>query len=144
MSKQVIIMAIKPKYADMIYDGTKRWEFRKVPPPVPGWVLLYESAPVSAVTGQVYLAAKIQGEAACVWGFAKTQKNIGGGPGITVREFYSYVGKAKSVSACATFFAERFKSPIHLPAGVHPPQNYGRYTLVLKGEDGSESEVPHA
>lgn len=78
--KTVVMMAIKPKYAEAIYAGKKRWEFRKAPPPVPGWVLLYESAPVSAVTGKVFLAAKIQGEPGCVWGFAKTQKTIGGGP----------------------------------------------------------------
>jgi len=75
---RVIIMAIKPKYAEAIYAGKKRWEFRKAPPPVPGWVLLYESAPVSAITGKVFLGAKIQGEPSVVWGFAKTQKTIGG------------------------------------------------------------------
>lgn len=132
----VIILAIKPKYAEAIYSGAKRWEFRKVPPPIPGWVLLYESAPVSAVTGQVFLAAKIQGEPECVWGFARTQKTIGGGPGITLREFNAYVGKAKSVCACATFFAKRFDTPVPLPKGVHPPQNYGRYFV-------SESEAPN-
>lgn len=131
MSKKIIILAIKPKYAEAIYAGTKRWEFRKVPPPVPGWVYLYESAPVSALTGQVYLAAKIQGEPDCVWGFAKTQKTIGGGPGITMREFLEYVGKAKSVCACATFFAKRFDAPIPL---VRPPQNYGRY-FVKESEE---------
>ena len=131
--RSVIILAIKPKYAAAIYAGTKRWEFRKVPPPVPGWVFLYETAPVSAVTGKVYLAAKIQGEAECVWGFAKTQKTIGGGPGITVREFQAYFGKAKAC-ACATFFAKRFDAPMPLPKGVRPPQNYGRYWIVDESE----------
>ncbi len=128
-----VILAIHPRQAAGIYAGTKRWEFRKVPPPVPGPVLLYETAPVSAITGKVFLAAKIQGNPECVWGFAKTQKTIGGGPGITVREFRSYVGKAQSVAACATFFAERFAEPVPLPPGVPPPQNFGRYLL---GEDG--------
>lgn len=128
--KRIVILAIKPKYAKMIYAGTKRWEFRKVPPPVPGWVFLYESAPVSAITGKVYLAAKIQGEPECVWGFSSTQKTIGGGPGITLREFQAYVGKAKSVCACAMFYPNRFDVPVPLPAGVRPPQNYVRYVLV--------------
>lgn len=134
-----MILAIKPKHAEKIYAGTKRWEFRKVPPPVPGWVLLYESAPVSAVTGKVYLAAKIQGVPECVWGFAKTQKTIGGSAGITLREFQSYVGKAKSVTACATFYAERFEVPV--PLKVRPPQNYGRYR-VMEESGPEKTEAP--
>jgi predicted transcriptional regulator len=139
--RRIVILAIKPKHAEKIYAGEKRWEFRKVPPPVPGFVYLYESAPVSAVTGMVYLAAKIQGEPECVWGFAKTQKTIGGGPGITFREFQAYVGKAKSVTACATFYAERFPVPIPLQGGVRPPQNYGRYRLVEK-DVAAKTEAP--
>ena len=125
--KRLVILAIKPKYAAAIYAGTKRWEFRKAPPPVPCWVLLYESAPVSAVTGKVYLAAKIQGTQEAVWGFVKHQTAIGGGAGVTLREFQAYVGKAKSVAACATFCAERFDEPVPLPPGVRPPQNWGSY-----------------
>lgn len=135
--KHVVLLAIKPKYAEAIYAGTKRWEFRKAPPPVPGWVFLYESAPVSAVTGKVYLAAKIQGYSEAVWSFAKTQKTIGGGVGVTLREFQAYVGKAKSVAACATFDVQRFDKPVSLPPGVRPPQNWGRYH-VREEEDGAK------
>lgn len=134
---RVIIMAIKPKYAEAIYAGKKRWEFRKAPPPVPGWVLLYESAPVSAITGKVFLGAKIQGEPCVVWGFAKTQKTIGGSVGITRNVYDDYVGKAKSVAACACFFAEKWPEPVPLSPGVRPPQNWGRYIVA-------ESEVPNA
>ena len=49
--KKVIILSIKPKYAKMIYEGTKAWEFRKKAPPVGVPMLIYESAPVSKVTG---------------------------------------------------------------------------------------------
>ena len=115
---RVIIMAIKPKYAEAIYAGKKMWEFRKAPPPVPGWVLLYESAPVSAITGKVFL------------GFAKTQKTIGGSVGITQNVYDDYVGKAKSVAACACFFAEKWPEPVPLSPGVRPPQNWGRYIVA--------------
>lgn len=138
--KRIIIMAIKPKYAEAIYSGKKRWEFRKAPPPVPGWVWLYESAPVSAITGQVYLALKIQGASEFVWSIAKNQKEIGVGnvTGITEKAFRDYIGKKKTVAACATFFAERTASgPIPLPPGVRPPQNWGRYYIP------DESEASH-
>ena len=86
MSKdeKVIVLAIKPKYAEKIYSGKKRWEFRKAPPPVPSWVLLYESAPVSKITGMVYLAAKVQGLPELVLGYGRNPKNrrwIGGNYG---------------------------------------------------------------
>lgn len=132
---RIIIMAIKPKYAEAIYSGKKRWEFRKAPPPVPGYVWLYESAPVSAITGRVFLGAKIQGESSLVWGFAKTQKTIIGSAGITEKQFSDYVGKAHSVAACACFFAERTAyGPIPLPPGVRPPQNWGRYYISDESE----------
>ena len=134
--KTVVVMAIKPKYAEAIYSGKKRWEFRTQLPPVPGWVLIYESAPVSAVTGRVFLAAKIQGDPSFVWNVMKTQKVIGQLPGISQREFYAYCGKRSSVSACATFFAEPFDSPVPLPEGVRPPQNWRRYYT----SDGSEEK----
>ena len=132
-NNSIIIMAIKPKYAEAIYSGKKRWEFRKAPPPVPGWVFLYESAPVSAITGKVFLGAKIQGEPDVVWGFAMTQKTIGGSVGITQKVYTDYVGKKHSVAACACFFAEKWPKPILLTPGVRPPQNWGRY-VVAGGE----------
>lgn len=140
MSKKknsIVLLAIKPKFAEAIYAGTKRWEFRKAPPPVPGWVLLYESAPVSAITGKVFLGAKIQGEPDVVWGFAMTQKTIGGSVGITQKVFNDYVGKAKSVAACACFFAEKLPAPIPLTTGVRPPQNWGRY-IVAESEAAND------
>ena len=139
MSKKknsIVLLAIKPKYAEAIYAGKKRWEFRKAPPPVPGWVFLYESAPVSAITGKVFLGAKIQGNPGAVWGFARTQKTIGGSVGIAQKVFLAYVGKASSVAACACFFAEKFPNPISLTTGVRPPQNWGRYFV-------EESEGSH-
>ena len=134
MSKQkkVVILAIKPKYAEAIYSGKKRWEFRKAPPPVPGWVYLYESAPVSKITGHVYIGFKVQGQPEDVWGITKLQSLIGGSTGISRPEFKAYVGKAKSVAACATFSAERYPEPIALNPGVRPPQNWGRYVVIEK------------
>lgn len=29
-----VIMAIKPRFAELIYEGRKVWEFRKAPPPL--------------------------------------------------------------------------------------------------------------
>lgn len=36
--KTVVILAIKPKYAEAIYAGKKRWEFRKEPNTCAKWL----------------------------------------------------------------------------------------------------------
>ena len=125
--RRVAVLAIKPKYAETIYAGTKSWEFRKVPPPVPGLVLLYESAPVSAITGRVWLSAKIQGLKRIVWAFISGQKMLGFEPGLTEQEFEAYVGKAESVAACFVSSPKRFDKPIPLLNGVRPPQNWADF-----------------
>ena len=71
---KITILSIKPKYAELIYSGTKRWEFRKAPPPVPGWVYLYESAPVSKITGKVCFGVKVQGESSIVWDVVRQER----------------------------------------------------------------------
>ena len=57
----VIVMAIKPKYAKAIYEGRKNWEFRKAPPPIYKEIYIYESAPVSKITGRVVFSASVTG-----------------------------------------------------------------------------------
>lgn len=137
---KITILSIKPKYAELIYSGTKRWEFRRAPPPVPSWVYLYESAPVSKITGKVFLGFKVQGESGIVWNLVKKQRLVGGGPGISQKVFNEYVGKASSVAACATFFANKFPEAVSLPDGCRPPQNWGCYVVEDKeGEDLDEA-----
>lgn len=51
---KVLVMSLKPQYAAAIYAGTKRFEFRKKPPTnLKAVYLVYESAPVSKLTGTV-------------------------------------------------------------------------------------------
>ena len=129
MSKpvRIYLMAIKPKYAEMIYAGDKRFELRKMPPPCNTWIYLYESAPVSAVTGKVYIGMQIKGDSAIAWNFVKTQRYCRNELGVTEKQYKDYVGKSYHCSASMLFFAERFDKPWPLPQGVRPPQNWGRY-----------------
>jgi predicted transcriptional regulator len=51
MSREVV-MSIKPKYAQAILDGTKKYEFRKTHPLYRvGKVYIYETAPTKAIVG---------------------------------------------------------------------------------------------
>ena len=71
---KVIVMSIKPKYAKAIYEGKKHWEFRKTPPPLFTRIYIYESAPVSAVTGWVYFSDLVTGIPVCVWDIVRTNR----------------------------------------------------------------------
>ena len=129
MSKpvRIYLMAIKPKYAEMIYAGKKRFEFRKLPPPCNHWIYLYESAPVSSITGKVYIGMQIKGDSSLVLSFVKDQRFCSNTLGVTEKQYKDYVGKSLKCSASMLFFAERLDNPIPLPQGVRPPQNWGRY-----------------
>lgn len=120
---RIRVLSIKPKYAKMIYDGRKTWEFRKVAPPIGEPIYIYESAPVSAVTGVLAFCFEVRGWAADVYYMALTNKvytkNL---PGITNDELYDYVGKSRLVSALRILEAKRLKDPFLLPK---PPQNWG-------------------
>lgn len=126
-----IVMAIKPKYAKAIYEGRKNWEFRKNPPPCFRTVYLYESAPVSAVTGVVVFGMAVTGVPLAVWEIVKTNrcftKNL---PGIRLSDLEEYAGK-KLVTALRVTEAGQFNSPI--PLELAPPQNWRRFTLVRNG-----------
>ena len=135
---QVIVMAIKPKFAKAIYDGWKNWEFRKAPPPLFRWLYVYESAPVSAVTGRVLFTESVTGIPQCVLEIVKTNrcftKNLAG---ISLSELEEYAGK-RLVTALRVYKAERFEKPI--PITAKPPQNWGRFTCRTVQKQTAQSE----
>jgi len=118
---KVIVMSIKPKYAKAIYEGRKHWEFRKAPPPLYQRIYIYESAPVSKVTGWLYFSESVN---------RVFTKNL---TGITLPELQAYAGK-KLVTALRVYEPTRLERPIGFEA--KPPQNWGRfaYTTSLPNE----------
>ena len=59
LSKEYILMSIKPHYADLIYTERKRFEYRKRAPKLVDLpILLYETAPVQKVTGIIETVVK--------------------------------------------------------------------------------------
>jgi predicted transcriptional regulator len=61
-----VVMSIHPHHARRIYEGVKPFEFRRSGVRIqPGdVVLIYETAPVSAVTGQARVEAVVKGNVA--------------------------------------------------------------------------------
>lgn len=130
---KVIMMSLKPKYAKAIYEGRKNWEFRKTPPPLFKEIYIYESAPVSKITGTVVFTEEIRGVPLSVYEIVKTNKcftrNL---PGITALELEEYAGRLNLVSALRVHRAERLDHEINLCA--KPPQNWGTFRGQLRKE----------
>jgi predicted transcriptional regulator len=128
---KVIVMSLKPKYAKAIYEGRKNWEFRKTPPPLFKEIYIYESAPVSEITGTLIFTNEIRGLPLSVYDIVKTNKcftrNL---PGITALELEEYAGRLNLVSALRVHRAERLEHPITFSA--KPPQNWGTFRGHLK------------
>lgn len=126
-ARTVLVMAIKPRYAKAIYDGRKNWEFRKAPPPLFREMYVYESAPVSMITGTIVFSESVTGIPMAVMDIVRTNKSYTRNrPGISLEDLEAYAGK-KLVTALRVFRVKRFDAPVKLNA--RPPQNWGRFLL---------------
>ena len=134
----VIVMSIKPKYAKAIYEGRKNWEFRKAPPPIYKWIYIYESAPVSKITGRVVFETSVTGTWPVVWEMVKTNKcftrNL---PGIKFDELEAYAAK-HNVTALRVYKAKRLEQEVTF--GAKPPQNWGRFAATYRDTPKEEGD----
>lgn len=138
-SRTVIVLSIKPKYAKAIYEGRKNWEFRKAPPPLFREMYVYESAPVSMITGTIVFSESVTGIPMAVMDIVRTNKCFTRNyPGISMGDLETYAGK-KTVTALRVLEAKRFDSPVKF--NPRPPQNWGRF--ILPPKPTAESEVPN-
>ncbi len=136
-SRTVIVLAIKPRYAKAIYEGRKNWEFRKAPPPLFREMYVYESAPVSMITGTIVFSESVTGIPMAVMDIVRTNKCFTRNyPGISMGDLETYAGK-KTVTALRVLEAKRFDSPVKF--NPRPPQNWGRFILPQK--PAAENEV---
>jgi len=128
-----IVMAIKPKYAKAIYDGRKNWEFRKAPPPLYKTIYVYESAPVSKITGLVMFCASVRGAwfevLDMVRGNRCFTRNL---PGISRLELQEYAG-TKLVTALRVYEAKRLDRVVEFNA--KPPQNWGTFAATYRAPE---------
>ena len=127
---KVIVMSLKPKYAKAIYEGRKNWEFRKTPPPLFKPIYIYESAPVSKITGIIVFSVEIRGFAIDVLDIVENNKTfVKNYPGISFSELEEYAGTNKLVSALRIEHVKRLDYSIEFnPKKV--PQNWGTFRSV--------------
>ena len=128
--KRRLMIAIKPEYFKFIATGQKQWEFRRAiwapAERYARYALVYQSAPVSAVTHKIYFTDIIISDPGELW------SHFGRGGGISKRAFDRYFAgraigyalKIAGVVPLSTSKTFQITRPLSDFGIVTPPQNF--------------------
>lgn len=117
-----VLLSIKPKYAFKIFDGTKKFEFRKVIFKNPNikTVVVYASSPVQQVIGEFEIEDIFSLNPETLW--RKTSKLSG----ISKDFFFDYFANRDIAHAIKINKTRRYKKPLNIRKDFNasPPQSY--------------------
>lgn len=117
-----VLLSIKPEYAFKIFDGSKKYEFRKVIFKNPNitTVVVYASSPVQQVIGEFDIDLILSLDPDQVW--SKTKEFSG----ISEEFFYQYFADRDIAHAIKVKNVRRYKKPLSITSdfNVAPPQSY--------------------
>lgn len=117
-----IVLSIKPEFANKIFDGSKKFEFRRsiFKNKSVKSVVVYASAPISMVIGEFDIDTVLQKDLETLWDETKDYSGID-------KSFYDkyFLGK-NSGYAIKVKKVQRYKEPLCLKEkfGLHPPQSF--------------------
>lgn len=137
-----IILSLKPRYVDLIFGGTKGFEYRRVRPNLERGddVVIYASSPVSAVVGYFSVSEMLEATPRELW--EQSHEHAG----LSRNEFEKYFAEALAGVAIRVDHCCHFDEPLPLSRlremyeGFHPPQSF-RYVETLP--DGGEKLLAH-
>lgn len=116
-----IILAINPKYVQRIFTGEKKYEFRKVIcKKVIDKILIYETAPISKIVGEVTVKSVLKETPSDLWKITKTEA------GIDYSSFFDYFKNREYAYSYVLENPIQYKKPRNLDSyGLStPPQNF--------------------
>lgn len=117
-----VLLSIKPEYAFKIFDGTKKFEFRKVRFKNPNikTVIVYASSPVQKVIGEFEIDDILSFDPKKIWHI--TEKFSG----ISEDFFYKYFANRKIAHAIKIKSVKRYLKPLSIKDDFNalPPQSY--------------------
>lgn len=123
-----VLLSIKPEFAFKIFDGEKKFEFRKVifKNPDIRTVVVYASSPVQQVIGEFEIDDILSSSPDEIWELTKKYS------GISEMYFHEYFENRLVAHAIKIKNTKRYKRPMSLKEdfNVLPPQSY----LYLKEE----------
>lgn len=105
-----VLLSIKPEFTSKIFDGTKRFEFRRTlfQNREVSNIVVYASAPISKVVGEFQIQSVLELEIELLWNRTKEHA------GITKDYFDEYFGGREKGYAIEIGRAELYKEPIEL------------------------------
>jgi len=122
-SRSAILLSIKPKFADLIVEGSKRVELRRsIPAQRVGTIAIYSSSPVQSIVALVDVKETIEATPTKLWTIAKEN-----GGGLTRAELVAYF---ESKSLGFAFMLENvrvFEKPVNpnkILKPFSPPQSF--------------------
>lgn len=117
-----VLLSIKPEFADEIFEGIKRYEYRRriFKRQDIKKVVVYATSPVCKVIGEFEIEDILYDDVRSLWNETKDYS------GISKDFFFSYFEERDSGYAIKIKNCERYKSPQNLKAvyGVAPPQSF--------------------
>ena len=117
-----VLLSIKPEYASKIFDGTKRYEYRRTifKRTEVTTVVVYASDPVRKVIGEFDIEEILHDEPQTLW--ARTGQQAG----ITKTKFLDYFGNKARGFAISVKAARTYDTPISLDRLMVscPPQSF--------------------
>lgn len=117
-----VLLSIKPEYAFKIFDGTKKFEFRKVifKNPNVKTVIVYASSPVQQVIGEFEIDDIFSFNPKAIWKMTKKHS------GITEDFFYEYFANREIAHAIKIKNTKKYIKPLSIKDdfNVVPPQSY--------------------
>ncbi len=123
--RRALLLSVRPRYADLLLDGSKSVELRRVRPSVkPGaLVLIYASSPARALVGSGRVHAIEAGGPAEIW------CRHGSRTGVTPDEYDVYFEGATAAVAISLTGVQPLSRPTPLAelrarTGFRPPQSF--------------------
>lgn len=117
-----VVLSIKPEFAFKIFDGTKKFEFRKAifKNSNVKSVIVYASSPVQKVIGEFEIGKIFNNDLETLWDLTKEHS------GITEDFFYDYFCERDNGFAIQVKKKKKYKEPkcLRTDFNLHPPQSF--------------------
>lgn len=117
-----VLLSIKPEFAERIFDGSKKYEFRKAifKNPDVKTIVVYASSPVQRVIGEFDIETILSDAPETLW--KETQEFSG----ITEDFFFDYFSKRNVGFAIKVKQVRRYNKPrcLRTSYNVSPPQSF--------------------
>jgi len=117
-----VLLSIKPKFAELIFNGTKKFEFRKAIFKNTNikTVVVYASSPLQKVIGEFEIEEIFNDELEKLW--SRTKQFAG----IEEEYFYQYFAEREMGYAIKIMKTKRYDNPLSLKKDFNltPPQSF--------------------